>query len=134
MDSLRKALYLAGRVLLGLYFIVPGLMKVVNFGGTSEYMAEHGMMFIPFFLTLTIILQLAGGACLVIGFRQQAVAFILAGLVLVISIVLHDFWTLEAGLQRAHETQNFIKNMAIMAGLLVLAGGYRQRTAQQPLS
>jgi putative oxidoreductase len=33
---------------------------------------------------------------------------------------MHDFWTLEEGLQRSHETQNFFKNMGIMAGLLIL--------------
>ena len=129
MERLRQASYLAGRVLLGLYFIVPGLMKVLNFGGTAEYMAAHGMIFIPFFLVLTIVLQLGGGVCLVLGYRQRDVSFVLAGLVLVISLVLHDFWTMEQGLERAHETQNFIKNMAIMAGLLVIAGGYR---AQPP--
>lgn len=124
MNHVTKVLYLTGRVLLGLYFIVPGMMKVLNFAGTAEYMASHGMIFVPFFLTLTIILQLAGGSCLVMGYRQQQVSFVLAGLVLVISIVMHNFWAMEEGLQRAHETQNFIKNMAIMAGLLVLAGGY----------
>jgi len=123
MDSMREASYATGRVLLGLYFIVPGLMKVLNFDGTAEYMAAHGMFFIPFFLALTIVLQLGGGVCLVMGYRQRDASFILAGLVLIISLVMHDFWTMEQGLERAHETQNFIKNMAIMAGLLVVAGG-----------
>lgn len=124
MGSMTTALYVAGRVLLGLYFIIPGVMKIMNFSGTADYMAAHGVILIPLILTLTIVLQIAGGACLVIGFRQQQVAFVLAGLVLIINVVMHDFWTMEQGLQRAHETQNFIKNMAIMAGLLVLAGGY----------
>jgi putative oxidoreductase len=36
---------------------------------------------------------------------------------------MHDFWNLPAGeLQTAHEMQNFSKNLAIMAGLLGLAG------------
>jgi len=128
MDNMRQASYLIGRVLLGLYFIVPGLMKVLNFGGTAEYMAAHGMIFIPFFLGLTIVLQLGGGACLLIGYRQREVSFVLAGLVLIISLVMHDFWSLEQSLERAHETQNFIKNMAIMAGLLVVAGGIRPQS------
>ena len=125
MDSMRQASYLTGRILLGLYFIVPGLMKVLNFDGTVEYMAAHGMVFIPFFLALTIVLQLGGGVCLLIGYRQREVSFVLAGLVLIISLVMHDFWSMEQGLERAHETQNFIKNMAIMAGLLIVAGGNR---------
>ena len=134
MDNIQRAVFLTGRVLLGLYFIVPGLMKVMNFDGTAEYMAAHGMVFIPFFLVLTIVLQLGGGVCLLIGFRQSEVSFVLAGLVLLINLVMHDFWSMEQGLERAHETQNFIKNMAIMAGLLVLAGGQRAVTMPQETS
>ena len=43
-----------------------------------------------------------------------------AGMTLAINIVMHDFWNVYEGLSQAHETQNFIKNLAIMAGLLVL--------------
>lgn len=112
-----------GRVLLGLYFIVPGISKVTGYEATSAYMASHNMAFITFFLIFTIILQLGGGTALVLGYRTHLVAFVLAGLTLVISLVLHDFWTMPSGeLQTGHETQNFVKNMAIMAGLLVLAG------------
>ncbi len=118
-----KLMVTAGRVLLGLYFIGPGLNKVFAFETNSNYMAEHGMVLIPFFLVLTIIIQLGGGTAMIVGYQTKIVAFILAGLTLVISVVMHDFWTLPAGeLQTGHETQNFVKNMAIMAGLLVAAG------------
>ena len=125
MSQIQKVLFLCGRILLGLYFIVPGIMKIVGFEATAQYMAAHGMVLIPLFLVLTIVIQIGGGLALAAGYRVQPVAFVLAGLVLVISLVMHDFWTLDAGVQRAHETQNFIKNMAIMAGLLVLTGGSR---------
>jgi putative oxidoreductase len=36
---------------------------------------------------------------------------------------MHDFWNVYEGLTQQHETQNFIKNLAIMAGLLTLAAG-----------
>lgn len=107
----------SGRVILGLYFIGPGaLLKITNMQGTSEYMAESGMVFISFFLILTIIIQLFGGIAMVVGYKVKPVAFVLAGLTLVISVVLHDFWNIP------DQTQNFIKNMGIMAGLLVSAG------------
>lgn len=112
-----------GRVLLGLYFIIPGITKITGYDGTVQYMADHGMTFIPFFLILTIIIQIGGGLSLVAGYQTKVIAFLLAGLTLVISMVLHDFWTMPAGeLQTGHETQNFVKNMAIMAGLLAVAG------------
>ena len=129
MDFCQKTIYLAGRILMALYFILPGIMKITGFDGTADYMAAHGMVFIPFFLILTIVIQVGGGLCLAVGYRVQLVSFVLAGLVLTISMVMHNFWTMETGLQKAHEMQNFIKNMAIMAGLLVLAGG--QQTLSQ---
>lgn len=120
--TFEKLLVTTGRVLLGIYFILPGVNKVTDFDGNSQYMAEHGMVFIPFFLLLTIIIQLGGGFAMVAGYQTKIVAFVLAGLTLVISLVMHDFWTMEPGLQTSHEAQNFIKNMAIMAGLMVAGG------------
>ena len=111
-----------GRALLGIYFILPGITKITDFEGNSQYMADHGMVMIPAFLLLTIVIQVGGGVAMVVGYKTKIIAFILAGLTLVISIVMHNFWTMEPSLQTSHETQNFVKNMAIMAGLLVAAG------------
>jgi putative oxidoreductase len=41
--------------------------------------------------------------------------------IVVINFTLHDFWNFE-GMEGAHELQNFVKNIGILAGLLVLAG------------
>ncbi|NJN52372.1 MAG: DoxX family protein [Gammaproteobacteria bacterium] len=113
---------LAGRVLLALYFIAPGIMKITGFSATTEYMAAHGVPLIPVLLVITIAVQIGSGLSLLIGYRTQLMAFLLGGLTLVISVFMHDFWNLEEGMQRAHETQNFIKNLAIMAGLFCIAG------------
>lgn len=118
----QRAMLLTGRALLGLYFILPGITKITGFAAMSEYMAAHGVPFVPVLLVLTIILQIGCGASLVAGWRTQFMAFLLAGLTLLISVFMHDFWGMEQGLERAHEMQNFIKNMAIMAGLLYVAG------------
>ena len=118
----QRALFLVGRGLLGLYFIIPGITKITGWQGMTEYMAAHGVPLIPVALTLTIILQIGGGACLLIGYRSRLMAFLLAGLTLVINLFMHDFWNVEEAVQQGHETQNFIKNLAIMAGLMYVAG------------
>ena len=118
----QRALQLAGRALLGLYFIIPGISKITGFSAMSEYMSAHNVPLIPVLLVLTIVIQVGGGLSLLAGYRVQLVAFVLAGLTLVISIFMHNFWAMEEGLPQAHEMQNFIKNMAIMAGLLYVAG------------
>ena len=66
-----RALSIVGRLLLALYFLLPGIMKIVDFNGTAEYMAAHGMVAIPFFLVLTIVLQVGG----VVGERGEGRGF-----------------------------------------------------------
>lgn len=118
----QRALLLTGRALLGLYFIVPGITKVTGYAGTVTYMADHGVPLIGLLLPLTIVIQIGGGALLALGIRTSLVAFVLAGLTLLISIAMHDFWNYPEGMEGAHEMQNFIKNLAIMAGLMYVAG------------
>jgi putative oxidoreductase len=121
LNQLHTLPLLIGRLLLGLYFILPGIMKITGYSGTVAYMTAHNVPMISILLPLTIAMQIAGGIALIIGYQGKLVAFILAILVLVISIYMHNFWVYEQGMERAHEMQNFIKNLAIMAGLLVIS-------------
>jgi putative oxidoreductase len=118
----QKLLMHVGRGLLGLYFIVPGITKITGWDGTVQYMAAHDVPLIPLLLPLTIVLQVGGGASLLAGYKTQLMAFLLAGLTLMICLFMHDFWNMEEGIQKGHELQNFIKNLAIMAGLMYVAG------------
>lgn len=122
LATLQRACLITGRALLGLYFIIPGITKITGWSAMSAYMEQHGVPMIPVLLALTTLLQIGGGACLVIGYRARLMAFLLAGLTLAISLFMHDFWNVYEGVDQGHETQNFIKNMAIMAGLLYVAG------------
>ena len=79
MDKSASGLFVIGRAFLGLYFILPGIMKVINFNGTAAYMESHGMVLVPIFLILTIGIQLVGGLSLLVGYRQQQVAFVQNG-------------------------------------------------------
>lgn len=106
---------------MGVYFILPGISKIVDFEGTSGYMANHGVPLVSLLLVITIILQLALGLFMIVGFQTKLTAFLLAGMVLVISIFMHNFWSMEDGINKTHETQNFFKNMGIMAGLLIIS-------------
>ncbi len=119
---LENACLLTGRLLLGLYFILPGISKITGYEATLAYMAEHAVPLPDLLLPVTILLQLGLGAALIIGFQAKWSAFLLAGLTLVISIFMHNFWDYPDGMEKAHETQNFFKNvLGIMPGLLVIA-------------
>ena len=124
MEWLKKFdnLYLIiGRSLLGLYFIVPGLGKIFDFMSTLTLMRLKGVPFSSVLLPLTIAIQLLGGVFLILGHHLRQTSITLFGLTILINIYIHDFWTLTNDPSYAHEMQNFVKNLAIAAGLLVLA-------------
>jgi len=116
-----KMLLTAGRILLALYFLIPGIMKFVSWDMHIGLMEKHNMPFVPVLLAVAGVFQIVAALLLIANRYTAIVALLLAGLVLVINVNLHDFWNL-AGLEGAHEMQNFIKNLGILAGLLVLSG------------
>ena len=124
MEWLKKfdALYfVVGRSLLGTYFIVPGLGKIFDFMATLTLMRVKGVPFSSVLLPLTIAIQLLGGLFLILGHNLRLTSIMLFGLTILINIYIHNFWTLVGDPSYAHEMQNFVKNLAIAAGLLVLA-------------
>lgn len=118
---MEKTFITVGRVLLGLYFLLPGISKIPTYAGTTEYMLLHNIPLASILLPITIVLQVGLGVMLIIGYRIKESALILAALTILINIGMHDFWNEYPNTDVGHETQNFVKNLAIFAGLLVLS-------------
>ena len=112
---------LVGRSLLGLYFLGPGLAKIFNYSNYAVVMEENEVPLTLVALPVVILIQIIGGIMLILNLNVKVSALALFITTIVINIYIHDFWTLEDGISKAHETQNFVKNIAICAGLLVLA-------------
>ena len=121
LKKLDNLFFIVGRSLLGLYFIGPGLGKIFDYASTLALMKIKGVPFTAALLPVTIAIQLLGGIFLVLGKNLRLTAFMLFGLTIFINIFIHNFWTLHGDPSQAHEIQNFIKNLAISAGLLILA-------------
>jgi len=121
---LEKICITIGRVLLGLYFFLPGISKIPTYEFTAEYMALHSIPLVSILLPFTIVLQLVLGITLIIGFRIRESALILAALTIFINIGVHDFWNEYPNTDAGHETQNFVKNLGIFAGLIVLSAAH----------
>ncbi len=118
---MRYALITAGRVLLALYFLVPGIAKFVSWNMHVELMEAHNMIMVPALLAIAGIVQIGGSVCLLLNKQVVVCALGFAVMVLLINLNLHDFWNAYEGIDAKHETQNFVKNLGIFAGLLLLA-------------
>jgi putative oxidoreductase len=122
MDSqkLNNIMYASGRVLLGIYFLLPGLGKIFTYSDNLILLASKGVPLSVISLPLTILIEIGLGLFLIFGKYVRVSSFILFALTILINIFIHDFWNLSGDIQ-AHEAQNFYKNMGVAAGLLILA-------------
>jgi len=119
----------SGRILLSLYFLLPGLMKFVQWDVHVALMEKHGMVLVPILLALAGVIQICASLMILANRFITPAALILAAMVMVINITLHDFWN-YSGVEGAHELQNFFKNLGILGGLLLLAGFHYQNSKQ----
>ena len=114
----------AGRVMLGLYFLLPGIAKFADWERHVALMETHNMAMIPALLAIAGVVQIIGGLSLILNKHVVVCALGFALMILLINANLHDFWNVYEGVNAERETQNFVKNLAIFAGLLVLAAAH----------
>lgn len=111
---------LLGRALLALIFLVSALHKLAAWQATVAYMASRGMPAAPAFLVAAVALEIAGSLSLLLGFRARVGAALLIAFLVPTTLVFHCFWTMT-GAERQVNMIMFLKNLAIMGGLLLVA-------------
>ena len=111
----------AGRVLLSLYFLIPGIGKFTSWKSSVALMEAHDMRMIPTLLIIAGMAQIAGSISLLLNKHVVVCALGFALMTLLINYNLHDFWNIYEGVNADRELQNFYKNLGIFAGLLLLA-------------
>lgn len=124
MNALNHYGPLAGRILIALIFVFAGFGKITGFEGTVGYIASQGLPLPKLAAIGAIIIELGGGILLVLGLKTRwaaAVILIFTGLA---ALFFHNFWAAPPD-QAQSQMINFMKNIAIMGGLLfvVIHGG-----------
>jgi putative oxidoreductase len=120
MTSLQSTTVLVGRVLLGLIFVLSGFAKISGFDGTAGYIASKGMPLPQLVAALTIVIELGGGLALMAGLYTRQVVVVLAVFTLLAGVIFHNFWAAPPAEHMAQQI-NFLKNLSIAGGMLVLA-------------
>jgi len=119
MNDVRDIAALVGRLLLALMFVVSGVEKIGAFVNTSVYMASAGLPAVKALLVLTIVVELGGGSAIAFGWRTRWAALVVLFFTAVVTLVFHRFWSVPPD-QAMVEQLMFMKNVAVMGGLLVL--------------
>ena len=120
MTPLQDTTLLAGRILLGLIFLLSGFGKIGGFTGTAAYIASKGLPMPEVLAALTVLIEIGGGLALVVGFHARQAALLLAVFTLLAGFIFHNFWAVPEAQKMAQQI-NFLKNLAIAGGMLFVS-------------
>lgn len=112
---------LIGRIFLSFIFIYEGIDSILYFGKTKDLMTEYGINFQQDLLLIaSIILLMVGGVLLLIGYRSSFGSVLLLLYYIPVTLIVHSFWNDADEVTRRIEGILFMKNLAIIGGLLMV--------------
>ena len=119
MKTLEQYGPLAGRILIALIFVLSGFSKITGFDGTVGYIASKGLPMPSFAALAAIIVELAGGIALIVGWKARWAAAALLVFTASAAVIFHNFWGVPAD-QAQNQMIHFMKNIAMVGGLLMV--------------
>ncbi len=114
--------FVLGRLVFGGFFLYNGINHFIQRKQMAQYVASKHVPAPDAAVTASGIALTLGGASLVLGIKPQLGAAAVAGFLLGVSPVMHDFWRVQDPEKRQSEMINFSKNMALLGGSLALMG------------
>lgn len=130
MNNATNKFYPVGRALIGVLFAVSGVNKILGFSYVAGWMASSGLPMANVLLAITIVLELGGGLMLLTGFQAGLAAAALALFLVPVTALFHAFWSADAAGFQGQLT-HFLKNVAVLGGLLMVVGTERLRAAER---
>lgn len=117
---MKDVIDLLGRVLIAFIFLFEAYDSIAFFKATKEQMIGYGITWhTETLLMAAIFLLILGGILVLIGYRSGFGAVLLLLYWVPITFIVHAWWN-EVGFDRRMESMQFMKNMAIIGGLLII--------------
>jgi len=112
---------LLGRTLLAAIFLQSGIDKALNFDRTVKLMASKAIPIPDLLLWPAIVILLAGGVMLLVGWKARWGALTLIVFMIPTTLIFHSYWTYPEA-QFINQFHHFFKNLAIIGALFMVMG------------
>jgi putative oxidoreductase len=117
-----KVPFLLGRLIFGGFFLYNGINHLKERKTLGQYAQSKNVPKPEAAVVASGIALLIGGTSILLGVKPKLGAGAIAGFLLGVSPVMHNFWSQEDPAQRMNDMINFSKNMALLGGALALMG------------
>jgi putative oxidoreductase len=115
-------LLLLARLALAAIFVQSGFGKLTDLGGFTAGLQGMGVPLAAVLAPLGAVVEFFGGLALVLGAWTRPAAFLVAGFTVAATLTAHRFWAVPVE-QQTLQTIQFMKNLAIVGGLLAMVAG-----------
>jgi putative oxidoreductase len=113
--------FLVGRLVFGVVLGFMGLSHFTGLDGMSGYADAKGVPAPRLAVVVSGLMLIAGGLAIALGVYPLLGAAAIALFFLVVTPVMHDFWTVDDPEQRQSEMTDFLKNATLFGAALVFA-------------
>ena len=114
---------LLARVCLSLIFLFAAYGMIRDFERTVADMTTKGVPAAKAALVAALVMEIGGALLLLLGHRARLGAWVLILFLAPVTVLYHNFWSAPTPAAGTVQAIQFLKNLAIMGGLL-LVGAY----------
>jgi putative oxidoreductase len=129
MNSTQRYVLALSRVLVAIIFLLNGL-GLISQAVAARELAEHGApaAVVPFLMLCARTLQFVAGVGLAFGIYPRLAAVAVVAFLVPATLVGHAFWQVAGTAAFTPQLLNFLKNAAMVGGLLFIAATKSQPT------
>ena len=129
MNSLQRYVLTLSRALVAVIFLLNGL-GIINQAFAAKELVEHGApaSLVPFLMLGARTIEVVAGLSLAFGIYPRLAAVALLTFLLPATLTAHAFWQVAGTASFTVQLLNFLKNTAMMGGLLFIAATQSQPT------
>ena len=108
-----------GRVLFAFIFVLAAPRHFTS--QAAQYAASQGVPLAAIAVPLSGVIALAGGLSVMLGYRARVGAWLLVLFLVPVTFAMHAFWSVTDPMARQMQMVNFLKNLSMLGGALLLA-------------
>lgn len=114
------ALLLIARILFSVMFVMSGLNHLTKSAHMVPYAQSKGVPAPKLSVQLSGVLLLLGGLSVILGIWTDLGALVLAVLLVVMAVKMHNFWTQSDPMAKQGDMIGFMKNIGLAGGALFI--------------
>ncbi len=116
-----KNIPLIGRILYSLILVMGGINHFVQHSNMTGYVAYKGVPMPGLAVAVAGVLALAGGLSVLLGYKAKLGAWLIILFLIPVTFIMHNFWAVTDPVAQQAEMAQFMKNISMIGGALIIA-------------